>query len=103
MTNFVAFDGALPTGLFCGVLIFATPNLGNDIVMTPVLGLQKPRVGDVRQGGNFCAKLSLTARQICAKLLHLRKGVQNCRKLVANLKVNFGQFYANAPLAMPPS
>ena len=53
-----------------------------------------------------CANLSQIARQTCAKLLafrfvHQRKGAQNCRKLVANLKVNFGQFYANTPVQCP--
>ena len=33
--------------------------------------------------------------------VHQRKGAQNCRKCVANLKVNFGQFYANTPFPMP--
>ena len=36
------------------------------------------------------------------RFMHHRKGVQNCRKFVANSKVNFGKFYANTPLAMPP-
>ena len=65
-----------------------------------------PRRGRSRRGR--CANLSQIARQICAKLLvvcfvHQRKGGQNCRKFVANLKVNFGQFYANTPFPMPPS
>ena len=35
--------------------------------------------------------------------VHQRKGAQNCRKFVPNLKVNFGQLYANASFPMPPS
>ena len=46
-----------------------------------------------RSRGGRCANLSQIARQICAKLpvcrfVHQRKGAQNCRKFVANLKVN---------------
>ena len=46
--------------------------------------------------------MSQLARQICTKLpvlrfVHLRR----VRKIVANLKVNFRRFYANAPFPMP--
>ena len=56
-----------------------------------------------RSRGGRCANLSQIVRQIYAKwpvfrFVHERKGAQNCRKFVANLKVNFGQFYANTPL-----
>ena len=61
----------------------------------------------VREGGvaQICRKLRA---KICAKLpvvrfAYQRKGAQNYRKFVANLKVNFGQFYANTPFPMPPS
>ena len=59
------------------------------IVVSPAL-TEIPRRGRSREGR--CANLSQSARQICAKLplfrfVHQRKGVQNCRKFVVNLKV----------------
>ena len=72
------------------------------------LSLRNPEKGAFAKGGR-CANLSQIAHQICRKtwlvfrFVHQRKGAQNCRKFVANLKVNFGQFYANTPFPMPPS
>ena len=68
---------------------------------------QKSREGGRSRGGR-CANFTQVARQICDKLpvflfVHQRKGAQNCRKFVANSKVNSGQFYANTPFPMPPS
>ena len=53
-------------------------------------------------------KLVANCAPSCANLpvfrfVHPRKGAQNCRRFVVNLKVNFGQFYANIPFPMPPS
>ena len=61
----------------------------------PVLTSEIPRRGRSQEGR--CANVSQLARQICAKLpafrfVHLRKSAQHCRKLVANLKVNFDNF-----------
>ena len=57
---------------------------------------QKSREEGVREGG-----VAQIVRQICTKLpvfrfVHHKKGAQSCRILVANSKVNFRQFYANA-------
>ena len=61
---------------------------------------QKSREGGVRKGG--VAQICLP----CAKLpvfcfVHQMKGAQNCRKFVANLKLHFGQFYANTLFQRP--
>ena len=57
-----------------------------------------PRRGRSRRG--CCENLLQIARQtICAKLPQ-RKGAQKCRKFVANLTVNFGQFHANTPFPL---
>ena len=74
--------------------------------------LSSPRKSEITRRGRSrrgrCANLLQIARQICAncwyiRFIHQREGAQNCRKFVANLKVNFGQFYANTPFPMPPS
>ena len=64
-----------------------------------------PRRG-VREGGvaQICRKLRAKFAQNLPvfRFAHQRKGAQNCRKLVANLKVKFGQFCANTSFPMPP-
>ena len=83
--------------MFCHAVLWERTFLGT---------LRNPKKGPFAKGR--CVNLSQIARQICAKLpvfhfVHQRKGAQNCRKFVANLKVNFGQVYANTPFTMPPS
>ena len=43
---------------------------------------------------HICRKLRAESAQNCQvfRFVHQRKGAQNCRKFVANWKVNFGQF-----------
>ena len=57
--------------------------------------------------GVLRANQSQIARKFCAKLpvfcfIHQRKGVRKSRKFVANLKVDFAQFYAIPPLSDAP-
>ena len=47
----------------------------------------------------FVANYAPKLRVFC--FMHQKKVVQNCRKLVADLKIFFGQFYANAPFPTP--
>ena len=37
------------------------------------------------------------------RVIHQRKGAENCRKVVANSTINFGQCYANTPFPVPTS
>ena len=57
--------------------------------------------GRVAQIHNLRAKFA--PKLAVFRFAHQRKGAQHCRKFLANLKVNFGQFYANTPFAAPPS
>ena len=56
---------------------------------------RNPQSGDVREGGiaQICRKLRAKfARLLVFRFLHQRKGAQNCRKFVANLKSNSDNF-----------
>ena len=64
--------------------------------------IRNPKKGAFAKGRR--ANLLQPAHQICAKLPAFRLvHPRRVRKIVANLKVNFGQFYANSPFPMPPS
>ena len=67
--------------------------------------LSQPSLQGVDLLKNFCHKLRAKFAQNgwYFRFVHHTKGAQNCRKFGADSKVNFGQFYANAPFAMPPS
>ena len=62
---------------------------------------QKFREGGVREGGvaQICRKLRAKFAQNCRYFVSYIRG--RLRKIVANLKVSFGQFYANTPFPMP--
>ena len=82
--SFPLLTWPLSTGPFCRVLISATPNLGHDIVTTPVPVLQKPREG-VRQGGQFLCKVVANctpdSRKIAGISFRTMSSDEGCAKL----------------------
>ena len=76
---------------------------GGTFVLQLFWANQKSREGGVREGG-----LAQIFHKLCAKFAQNCRYFMSCirgrvRKIVANLKVNFGQVYANTPFPMAPS